>query len=330
MTLCPDTSVSEDKSYTSFLQYCKLTEQDMLEAEKTVQYISETLDPPYEVRESTINRLGVFAVKEIDGIIGIFKSTDNWYTLGRYANHSSEPNSRVGFLNGNWVLAGTVSTGTEITVDYFQVKLLLDALSSVLVVDDFCEDLARVKESALAAGFSTWLPNKGEVGSSVYEGMGFWGDHSLLLRSLILSTGKVLVPNSMFFRVTNEGMEKAYIHSDRESGNNTCVVYLTEHDTASGTAFFRHKRTGLLHMPSIWDMHNQGILEELKSDMVTRDPTKWEQVGYVEGKYNRALIFDAPLFHSRFPLEGIGDAVDTGRLIWATHFNFLNGKGQFY
>lgn len=197
------------------------------------------------------------------------------------------------------------------------------------VIDSFCEDLELVKESALAAGFSTWKPNKGEVGSSVYEGMGFWGDHSLLLRSLILATGKVLVPNSMFFRVTNEGMEKAYIHSDRESGNNTCVVYLTEHEQESGTAFFKHKPTGLTHMPSHAEMYAQGILEELKQDMVSRDPAKWEQTDYVEGKYNRALIFDAPLFHSRYPLEGIGNSTDSGRMVWVTHFNFIDATGEF-
>lgn len=197
------------------------------------------------------------------------------------------------------------------------------------VVDNFSEYIEEVKASALAAGFSTWLPNKGEVGSSVYEGMGFWGEHSLLLRSLILSTNKVLVPNSMFFRVTNEGMEKAYIHSDRESGSNTCVAYLTEHEQESGTAFFKHKRTGLTKMPSFQEMKDMSIMEELKQDMVSRDPSKWEQTGYVEGKYNRALIFDAPLFHSRYPLEGIGNAVDSGRMVWVCHFHFIDSNGNF-
>lgn len=199
-----------------------------------------------------------------------------------------------------------------------------------IVVDDFCDHLGLVKESALAAGFSTWLPNKGEVGSSVYEGMGFWGEHSLMLRSLIMATGKVLVPNSMFFRVTNEGMEKAYIHSDRETGNHTCVVYMTAHDQPSGTAFYRHKRTGLVEMPSFQDMHDAGILEELKADMVSRDPDKWEQLDYVEGKYNRALIFHAPLFHSRYPIEGIGTSEDDGRMVWVSHFYHIDGTGKLY
>lgn len=198
------------------------------------------------------------------------------------------------------------------------------------VVDNFAHtvDIDIVRESAIKAGFSTWRPNKGEVGSSVYEGMGFWGDHALMLRELIGCTGKVVVPNSMFFRVTNVGTERAYIHSDREQGDHTCVVYLTDHAEESGTAFFRHKRTGLTEMPSFADMHRAGILEELKQDMVSRDPSKWEQVAYVAGKKNRALIFDAPLFHSRYPLEGISDNVEEGRMVWVSHFYFLDRTGD--
>lgn len=200
---------------------------------------------------------------------------------------------------------------------------------SYLVVDDFCEDLARVKASAFAAGFDTWAPNKGEVGSSVYEGMGFWGDHALMLRALSRQVG-VVVPNSMFFRVTNVGMERAYIHSDRESGNHTCIAYLTAHAEDSGTAFFRHKRTGLTEMPSFQELRESGLMDELRADMVSRDPAKWEQTDYVRGALNRALIFRAPLFHSRFPLEGIGTTADTGRLIWATHFFKLSPAGDLF
>lgn len=199
---------------------------------------------------------------------------------------------------------------------------------SYLVIDDFCPDHARVKASAFAAGFDTWRPNRGEVGSSVYEGMGFWGDHALMLHGLTRAVGGVVVPNAMFFRVTNRGMEKAYIHSDRESGNHTCVAYLTEHTEDSGTAFFMHKRTGLREMPSFAEMAERGILDEMKADMVSRDPDKWVQTDYVRGALNRALIFRAPLFHSRFPLEGIGQSPDEGRLVWACHFYKMNNHGE--
>lgn len=198
---------------------------------------------------------------------------------------------------------------------------------SYLVVDDFCDDLSRVRASAFAAGFDTWRPNKGEVGSSVYEGMGFWGDHSVMLRSLMRAVNQVVIPNSMFFRVTNVGTERAYIHSDRETGSKTCVAYLSEHEEESGTAFFMHKRTGLTAMPSFREMQERGILDELKEDMVSRDPDKWVQLDVVRGRYNRALIFDAPLFHSRFPLEGIGTTHESGRLVWVSHFFNLDSAG---
>lgn len=201
---------------------------------------------------------------------------------------------------------------------------------SYLVVDDFCPELEKVRASAFAAGFDTWKPNKGEVGSSVYDGMGFWGDQRFMLRALIGNVGMV-VPNTMYFRVTNEGMERAYIHSDRESGNHTCICYMTDHvGTDSGTAFFRHKRTGLVEMPSIAEMKDAGVLDELKADMVSRDPDKWVQTDYVKGAYNRALIFKAPLFHSRFPLGGIGSKLEEGRLVWASHFYKLSNAGELY
>lgn len=203
-------------------------------------------------------------------------------------------------------------------------------VDGVLVIDDFCPDLEQVVNSAHLSGFGTWLPNKGEVGSSVYEGMNFWGDHALMLRSLVMHTRSMLVPNSMFFRATNEGMEQAYIHSDRESGNHTCVAYLSEHDQPSGTAFYRHIPTGLTRMPSFLEMQDMGILDQLKEDMVSRDPSKWEQIGYVEGKYNRAVVFEAPLFHSRFPLEGIGTTPEDGRLVWVSHFYKINGYGELH
>lgn len=202
--------------------------------------------------------------------------------------------------------------------------------SNYIVVDNFCDAPEVVIDSVHSAGFGTWLPNKGQVGSSIYEGMGFWGHHALLLAPITAAVGCVIVPNSMFFRVTNVDMEKAYIHSDREGGAYTAVVYLSEHDEPYGTAFYRHKRTGLLRMPSFAEMDKMGILEEVKADMVSRDPDKWEQVAEVEGKFNRALIFEAPLFHSRFPVTGIGDNEKSGRLVWVSHFYKLAGDGSLF
>ena len=199
-----------------------------------------------------------------------------------------------------------------------------------MVVDDFCERADDVVASAREAGFGAWKPNKGAVGSSYYDGMGFWGHHALLIRELIGAVRAPIVPNSMFFRVTNEDTEQAYIHSDRESGTHTCVVYLSDHEEPSGTAFYKHTPTGMIEMPSFAEMQDMGIFDQMSKDMVSRDPEKWEQLDYVEGKYNRALIFHAPLFHSRYPIHGIGKTEEEGRLVWVCHFFKINGMGELY
>jgi Family of unknown function (DUF6445) len=185
----------------------------------------------------------------------------------------------------------------------------------VKVVDRFCPHADRVRRSALSAGFDTWLPNKGKVGSSVYEGMGFWGEHASMLASLSQAMESVVFPNSMFFRITQPGMQEAYIHSDRETGAYTCVAYLSQHANEYGTAFYRHKATGLTEMPP---------LDELDASMIediTHNRDAWEVTRKVMGRFNRAVIFSAPLFHSRLPLDGLGDDNETARMVWVSHFH---------
>lgn len=195
----------------------------------------------------------------------------------------------------------------------------------VTVIDGFCPTIDQVRESALQSGFGTWRPNKGEVGSSVYEGMSFWGLHSHMLRSLACALGDVPFPNNMFFRVTNAETERAYVHSDCMWGTQTCVAYLSKHDCTSGTGFFRHRKTGLTEMPSFEQMKQMGIFEQMKEDMVSGSEDAWEQVDFVRGLYNRAVIFHAPLFHSRWPKHGIGSGAEDGRMVWVTHFNTFKG-----
>jgi hypothetical protein len=191
----------------------------------------------------------------------------------------------------------------------------------ITIIDSFTPFIDAVRQSALASGFGTWRPNKGEVGSSVYAGMNFWGQHSLLLHALSYSMGRPVFPNSMFFRVTNADTEGAYVHSDRESGDYTCVVYLSHHEERSGTGFYRHRETGMTHMPSFAAMSQDPVaFESLKQEMVDGSEEHWELLDFVCGTYNRAVIFDAPRFHARSPRHGFGSVVEDGRMVWVCHF----------
>ena len=199
----------------------------------------------------------------------------------------------------------------------------------VEIIDNFCPQIDAVRQSALDSGFGTWAPNKGAVGSSIYEGMSFYGKHAYMLKSLGEATGLMPFPNNMFFRVTNTDTERAYVHSDRMWGSRTCVAYLSRHEEDSGTAFFRHRATGLMEMPTFEEMERMGMFELLKKDMVSGTEKEWEQLDYVRGLYNRAVIFHAPLFHSRWPKNGIGNTAESGRMVWACHFNTLTVGGGF-
>lgn len=196
-------------------------------------------------------------------------------------------------------------------------------IDSIRVIDNFCPEIERVRQSALDSGFGSWDPKKGALGSSHYAGMNFWGEHSLLLVSLAMVEDAHVFPNSMFFRVTRPGMEKAYTHSDRETGARTCIVYLSEHAEPYGTGFYRHKETGLDRMPTFEEMAYPEF-DQLKSDMIESPEDAWEQVGYIAGKLNRAVIFDAPLFHSRLPKDGLGSTDTDSRMVWAAHYHTPN------
>jgi hypothetical protein len=191
----------------------------------------------------------------------------------------------------------------------------------ITVIDQFTPLIDQVRESALASGFGTWKPSKGEVGSSVYEGMNFWGKHSVLLHALTHTMGRPIYPNSMFFRVTNEDTEAAYVHSDRESGDFTCIVYLSDHTEKSGTGFYRHRKTGMTHMPSFAELANDSaFFDQLKHEMVSGSDEHWEQLDFVRGIYNRAVVFDAPRFHARTPKHGFATSAEEGRMVWVCHF----------
>jgi hypothetical protein len=191
----------------------------------------------------------------------------------------------------------------------------------ITIIDDFTPLIDQARQSALDSGFGTWRPNKGEVGSSVYEGMNFWGRHSILLHALAARMGQQIFPNSMFFRVTNETTEGAYVHSDREAGDFTCIVYLSDHAERSGTGFFRHRETGMTHMPSFAEMaQDPAAFAKLKEQMVAGTSDDWEELDFVRGIYNRAVIFDAPRFHARYPRHGIATNAESGRMVWVCHF----------
>jgi hypothetical protein len=192
---------------------------------------------------------------------------------------------------------------------------------SIRFVDDFIADPEKVRQSALSSGFGAWNPHQGLLGTPSYGGVNFIGDHGTLVQALFNQIGPV-VPSSMFFRITNPTMEHALIHSDREYGDYTTIVYLSPTREGSGTAFYRHRETGMVDMPPIAElMRDEVFFQKIRQQMLDASDADWEMYDFVEAKYNRCLVFDAPKIHCRIPKNGYGTNDADSRMVWVCHFS---------
>lgn len=197
-----------------------------------------------------------------------------------------------------------------------------DVLPWVMVVDNFVANPDEIRQSALITGFGTWHPTNTIMGYKNYDGVNINGMHSPLVRALCKAMGCAVYPSSMIFRVTGEKSDPSRVHSDRMFGDFSCIVYLSKEKDKSGTAFYRHMdRDSCEHPPVTQDLVNSPEFEALKREMDEASDDVWQQVHYVEGKYNRAIIFKAPLYHARVPRLGIGTTPEDSRMVWVCHFN---------
>lgn len=192
---------------------------------------------------------------------------------------------------------------------------------SVTVVDKFVPNPDEIRQSALITGFGTWHPTNTIVGYKNYDGVNINGMHSPLVRALTQAMGCSVYPASMIFRVTGEETDPSRVHSDRMFGDFSCIVYLSKEDGASGTAFYQHRKTMSCEHPPLEDLAGKPEFELLKKEMDEASEDVWRQVYYVEGKYNRAVIFKAPLYHARVPKLGTGTTPENSRMVWVCHFS---------
>lgn len=191
----------------------------------------------------------------------------------------------------------------------------------ILTYDNFLANPDAVRQSAIASGFGSWRPTKGAIGSSVYDGLNYKGDHATIIETIYNKVGFIGFPNCCLFRVTNEDTERAYVHSDIGEGDTTVIVYLSQHDDKYGTGFFKNKRTGSFAMSPLSELVANPIeFETTKAEINSSTEKEWEEVEFVQGEYNRAVAFKSHRWHRRFPEHGFSKDIETGRMIWIGHF----------
>lgn len=181
-------------------------------------------------------------------------------------------------------------------------------IPGLIVIDDFLPLPYFTRTHAMTSEYYDWEGPDGEVYKRV----------SLLrVPGLLEAIEKTVGPIEllgMAYRLNYEGEEpNQSIHSDLGWGSHALVLYLN--DGPSGTAFWKHKETESVSI----NLGQVELLDKVKNDW--EDASKWELRTEVEMKFNRAIIYDSSLYHSRYPFKAFGNNPENGRLIAVAFFN---------
>lgn len=189
----------------------------------------------------------------------------------------------------------------------------------IIVRNNFLADPAAEREKALAAKYETIVHN-----GVTYRGMSEQpeGPECAEIRAILgFHRGKIVTGYRQYLAGQEDpSYTHTYIHADSNIGTYTAILFLnTPEQCRGGTAFWRYKPYNWHMLPTQAELAAQGIDD--KPEMWDRllaeghEERHWQMHEYVHMCFNRLLIFDARLFHSRFPKQAFGSGVETGRLI---------------
>ena len=178
----------------------------------------------------------------------------------------------------------------------------------IFVIDDFHPFPEHVREHALCQNFYDWVGPDGQEYKRICitEVPG--------LRAMVEGLLGPCDWLGMGYRLNYAGEPpNQSIHSDMGWGTHALVLYLTE--GPSGTAFWQHRETKAHRI----EPGDTQLYEQVRNDWEIED--KWELRQYIGMKFNRALIYESALFHSRYPFHAFGTDRETGRLIAVAFFS---------
>jgi len=200
---------------------------------------------------------------------------------------------------------------------------------NIIIVDDFLPNPHEVRKFALAAEWP-------DPGKKTYPGRNTLRSHDGIYYNdeihakIEAAVGRKLTPQNLnntgadcgYFRssLANDIFEQD-IHIDPGSdwGGVLFLNIGSQVDPESGTSFWRHKKTGLEHVPmnaSQGAVTNYGDYEEIRQNLVYSDGldrSLWDRYCFVPAKYNRLVLFSPYLWHSHG--ANFGDKLENGRLV---------------
>ena len=189
----------------------------------------------------------------------------------------------------------------------FATKSAFAGDAEILIVDDFLADPNAVRNDALQSDFIDWQGHDGQVYKRVCLKP---------VPGLQEAIEGVYGPVEMFgqgYRLNFAGEQpNQSIHSDLGWGTHAAVIYLCE--GPGGTAFWQHSKTGASRI----EVGDQDLFETIGNDWELE--SAWSMTGLAKLAYNRAVLYDNALFHSRYPFEAFGTDKHDGRLIAVAFF----------
>lgn len=193
--------------------------------------------------------------------------------------------------------------------------------NALRIIDDLHPDPDGHRERVLESEFKDRLGPDGGTYSNVSL-----HQEPELIALVSKAVGYPVTPQVSFYRFFLDGEKPHFdVHADNMYDQMASVLYLNPNSgQRSGTAFWRHKETGLDYMPDKEEIIAQGKdPQEWYTKFVTdwHDISKWDQVGFVAMKYNRFITYPTRLLHSRWPLEGFGKNKESARLIHVYFYN---------
>lgn len=204
---------------------------------------------------------------------------------------------------------------------------------TLIVVDDFMDNAARVREAAVKLEYPQPPEEAYYSGRNSAQRVNLQGVTEQVSR--IVGEPLEPVPGTGHgkFRLTLQGDEgRGDIHIDSQchwSG----IFYLSRpEDCRGGTEFFRHKPTDMERVPMTaaelqacgmrsFDDVVEGIMKPH-----SRDRSKWEPTMQVPMKFNRLVLFRPWLWHGAGP--GFGTGAEDGRLIYLLFFRQIQARGD--
>ena len=179
---------------------------------------------------------------------------------------------------------------------------------SLVIMDNFYGDPDKIRSAALNAEFNITGNFPGRRTAPYVD------DHIInTIQGLIGAPIKDWyedIANGSFQYTT--ARDRTWIHADLHN-NWAGVLYLTpDAPPSSGTAFYRHIKTGFYYYPE-----DEGLRDQCDHD--SQDYTKWVTLDSVANVYNRLILFSAKRFHASQVY--FGDNLLNGRLFQTFFFN---------